>query len=521
MACIKRILTNISQNVVYFNYKRCDDLIWEYEVNLEPNQTKIIWMVDGTYSTPFTNSITVSSQSFPPSPTPTKTIRQYTFSGYFGETDANACAQVTPIVIYGYLPILTRNTYFYNDTEGPVTIDMTGFYYIDDIILELSSDGILVSTSSTCPTPTPTQTSTSTQTPTPTITDTPTPTPTNTMTPTNTNTPTNTQTTTSTPTNTRTNTVTPTTTPTNTMTPTVTPTNTMTPTVTPTITDSPTPTQTKTPTQTPTPTITDTPTNTPTQTSTKTPTNTATNTMTPTPTNTTTQTPTSTPTPTHSRFMFNITSGLTSNIACDSGTVGVIYGDKSLFDENTLFYNNSIGPVTIDMSGYYSYGGKVVQLNSSGNEIGGFTLCSILPTITPSPTNTQTPTPTPTVTDTPTSTPTPTVTDTPTSTPTPTITDSPTPTLTSSPTPTPTINFYVYSLGTGLTSIDACTNYGSSPINVYAPAIQGPGPNVGETLYTDSTLTTKVTNGYYSNGISWYQVTGGLGLITSDDPNGC
>jgi hypothetical protein len=44
---------------------------------------------------------------------------------------------------------------------------------------------------------------------------------------------------------------------------------------------------------------------------------------------------------------------------------------------------------------------------------------------------------------------------------------------------------------------------------------------VGETLYTDSTLTTKVTNGYYSNGISWYQVTGGLGLITSDDPNGC
>ena len=76
---------------------------------------------------------------------------------------------------------------------------------------------------------------------------------------------------------------------------------------------------------------------------------------------------------------------------------------------------------------------------------------SATPTVTPTPTVTttvtptvttsltSTPTVTPTITDTPTSTPTPTITDT--ATPTPTITDSPTPTptITDSPTPTPTI----------------------------------------------------------------------------------
>ena len=72
------------------------------------------------------------------------------------------------------------------------------------------------------------------------------------------------------------------------------------------------------------------------------------------------------------------------------------------------------------------------------------------PTVTPTPTQTPTPTitdtptqtPTPTITDTPTQTPTPTVTDTPTQTPTPTVTDTPTqtptPTITDTPTQTPT-----------------------------------------------------------------------------------
>jgi hypothetical protein len=53
------------------------------------------------------------------------------------------------------------------------------------------------------------------------------------------------------------------------------------------------------------------------------------------------------------------------------------------------------------MSGFYSYSGQVVELDSSGVETGGFSLCSVFPT--PTPTMTQTPTPT--VTQTPTQTP--------------------------------------------------------------------------------------------------------------------
>jgi hypothetical protein len=197
-----------------------------------------------------------------------------------------------------------------------------------------------------CPTVTPTVTPT--ETPTPTITITPTNTPTVTLTPTVTETPT----------------VTPT------------PTVTETPTNTPTVTETPTETPTQTPTQTPTPTVTETPTETPTQT------------PTPTVTETPTETPTQTPTPTHTRFSFLSCTGLTSDEACScsSGTV-TIWGDYSIFDENNLFYNNAIGDVTVDMTGFYVYGSINVELDSNGIIASPYSLC---PTVTP----TQTPTPT-------------------------------------------------------------------------------------------------------------------------------
>ena len=64
------------------------------------------------------------------------------------------------------------------------------------------------------------------------------------------------------------------------------------------------------------------------------------------------------------------------------------------------------------MSGYYTNLGQVVELLASGIENGGFSLCSLIPTNTPTttvtqtPTNTETPTVTPTNTETPTNTPT-------------------------------------------------------------------------------------------------------------------
>jgi hypothetical protein len=267
-----------------------------------------------------------------------------------------------------------------------------------------------------------------------------------------------------------------------------------TPTRTPTGTPASTPTQTPTPTQTGTAAVTPTPSATPTETATVTPTPTNTSTptqtqtgtasVTSTPTPTATNTPTVTNTPTQGRFTFAITSGSTSNVACDSGAAGTIYGDDSIFNDNTQFYNSLTGPVTIDMSGYYANSGVVVQLTSGGVETGGYSLCSILPTLTQTPTVTQTPTNTATVT----------------------------------PTPTPTIGYYTYSFGyDASSSTTACS---ATPSNYYLSPSQNP-LSIGDTIWTNTALSTPASNGYYSDGTGWYLVAGGAGVIGSGDPNGC
>jgi hypothetical protein len=463
MACSKYTLTNTGSTTVNFSYQRCDDALWDYQVELTPNQRKNIWVINGTYTVApsFKNVISLVNQGvFPPvaiTPTPTQT------------------PSATP-----------TNT------------------------------------------PTPSVTATNTPTPTNTETGTPTPTPTNTQTETPTNTPTPSSTTTLTPTPSSTTTLTPT--------PSVTATNTPTPTnvvryqfssvcksevdpleacgcvdtstlfgnnplfasstlfwsssegntgnpvgfynvdsityhlsdcdgptgclsgatvIGTTVCPSPTATPTSTPTVTPTSTLTATP----------------------------------TPTPTSPLQSFSVFSGTTSNGACENGTSVTIYAFDPLFDQNTQFYNDATGVVTIDMSGFYSDGTSVTELDSNGSQVGSFELCSALVTPTPTPTETETPTPTPTVTQ----------------------------------TPTQTFAWYTYSLGTGGTANDACIAFSASPQTIYGSVAGGVGPNVGEYLYETAgrPLTDVVPNGYYSNGTAWFQVTGGAGQITSSDPNGC
>jgi hypothetical protein len=340
---------------------------------------------------------------------------------------------------------LTTNVTFLPQSGGTISLgtQVFPFNYISEYVYGtyncyVPTYGYTYSLDVLGPTPTPTPTNTTTPT------NTPTQTTTNTSTPTNT--PTQTTTNTSTPTNTPTQTTTSTQTPTNTGTPTQTPTNTSTPTQTPT--NTPTNTQTNTPTQTQTPT--------PTQifvtyfiapclggtgltvefNSTSLPAvggnyyltfigatsegcyeisdiaepgtgsdyvsslsidygncSTCLNAIT-TPTPTPTNTATNTPTPTHARFTFTVYSGATYDEACGQYNPTVtIYGNKALFDENTIFYNVLSGPTTVNMTGYYNSSQTVVQLDSNGNETGGFSLCA---TLTPTPTNTQTPTNTPT-----------------------------------------------------------------------------------------------------------------------------
>jgi hypothetical protein len=255
-----------------------------------------------------------------------------------------------------------------------------------------------------------------------------------------------------------------------------------------------------------------------------TPTSTVTPTITVTPSisATTTPTPSVTPTITPSgyRYTFSVNSGATQYDACFGTGTTTVYGVASSFDYNSEFYNSQYGPVTIVMSGYYSLGGIVCELDTGGNVVGTFGIC---PTSTPTPTPTITPTITPTLSITPTNTITVTQTpsETPTNTPTVTPTKSVTPTVT--PSVTPTIAYYTYILGTGTTETLACSDYWSSAKTLYAPSSGGTTPNVGEIIYLDAgpNPTNPASNGFYSDGFAWYQVSGGTGLIIVADPNGC
>lgn len=71
MACSKYTITNSSSILTNFNYRRCDDSLWEYQAELGPSETKNIWTIDGTYSTAFANDIVIdNSTEFPITPTP-------------------------------------------------------------------------------------------------------------------------------------------------------------------------------------------------------------------------------------------------------------------------------------------------------------------------------------------------------------------------------------------------------------------------------------------------------------------
>lgn len=436
MACSKYTLTNTGSTTVNFSYRRCDDSLWEYQVELTPGQRKNIWTIDGTYTIAplYQNLVSLVNQgAFPPvnatatptatptsTPTPTVTNTQTPTNTPTPSVTATNTSTPTPSVTATLTPSpteparfnqanichdeadptdacdcpgvanvwtdgadLASSTVMFSDANGPNTGNPEGWYVQGGIIYEVATDcgpgcttGATISVYGVCGvTPTPTATSTST----------PTPTPTNTTTPTN--------------------------------------------------------------------------------------------------------TPTVTQTPTSPLQSFSVFSGTTSNQACENGTSVTIYAFDPLFDQNTQFYNDATGVVTTDMSGFFSDGTSVTQLDSNGSQVGTFNLCSSIATPTPTPTVTQTSTPTPTVTQ----------------------------------TPTQTFAWYTYSLGTGGTANAACTAFSSSPQTIYGSVAGGVGPNVGEYLYETAgrPLTDVVPDGFYSNGTAWYQVTGGAGQITASDPNGC
>jgi hypothetical protein len=150
MACSKYTLTNTGSTIVNFNYRRCDDSLWEYQVELNPNQTKNIWVIDGTYtiSPVYTSSVSLINQgAFPPisetaTPTPTPSITP--------SNTPTGTAAVTPTPTNTQTPTNTGTaavTPTPTNTETPTNTP----------------------TGTAAVTPTPTDTPSSTSTPTPTL----------------------------------------------------------------------------------------------------------------------------------------------------------------------------------------------------------------------------------------------------------------------------------------------------------------------------------------------------------------
>ena len=167
MACSKYTLTNTGSTTVNFSYRRCDDSLWEYQVELTPNQTKNIWVINGTYTVAplYQSMISLINQgAFPPinaTATPT----------------ATPTSTPTPSVTQPQTPTQTQTP---TDTPS-VTSTPTG-------------------TADVTPTPTNTETPTNTPTGTAAVTPTPTETPTETPSQTPSQTPTDTPSSTQTPT---------------------------------------------------------------------------------------------------------------------------------------------------------------------------------------------------------------------------------------------------------------------------------------------------------------------------------
>jgi hypothetical protein len=375
MACSKYTLTNTGSSISNFSYRRCDDNMWEYQVQLDPGQTKNIWLINNTYFTSFSNVIEkVNDGAFPPlnataTPTPTPTVtptntptpsvtasqtptQTNTPSQTNTQTSTNTptptqtgTAAVTPTPTptpisylfelgYGDTPnhaCTATETAYYGTRSGGPTIDVseilysdvtTSFpavdgYYSDGTAWYQVTGGAGEVTSvnnfgcSILVTPTPTAS--------------------------------------------------------------VTPSHT--------------------PTHTPTPSPTD---------------------------------------PQPARYSFSAFHDESSSVsACSTSNTATLFGESPVFSDNTFFYGCSHGFCPgVDLSGWYVVNGIVYQLNASGTVLNS-TLCGP----TPTPTTSHTPTPTPTITQTNT----PTVTHTPTTTTTLTATHTNTPTVTQTQTNTPTI----------------------------------------------------------------------------------
>ena len=108
MACKKYTLTNTTSSTQTFSYQECSNSMWVYDVLLEPNQTKTIWLLDSTFQSYYTNDMTIvdegvfpptpSSSSSTPTPTPTQSVTPSSSSTPTPTPSVTTTPTVTPSV---------------------------------------------------------------------------------------------------------------------------------------------------------------------------------------------------------------------------------------------------------------------------------------------------------------------------------------------------------------------------------------------------------------------------------------
>ena len=70
MACKKYTVTNNNTETVTFVYQKCSSTVWVYDATVEPGQTKSVWLIDDTFSSPPSLPLDIIDDgSFPPAST--------------------------------------------------------------------------------------------------------------------------------------------------------------------------------------------------------------------------------------------------------------------------------------------------------------------------------------------------------------------------------------------------------------------------------------------------------------------
>ena len=282
--------------------------------------------------------------------------------------------------------------------------------------------------------------------------------------------------------------------------PSTTPNPTPSPTVTGTPTPSPSPSVTPEPTPSPSPSVTPEPTPSPSPSTTPNPTPSPTVTGTPTPSPSTTPNPTPSPTPTITPVTLSTTAGCTGGPGTGTILANNFAGGTDSFEFITISdvsaaealtkLDNSATRTLIEGATEYTFTSLgnatyyVAIMDYNGNK--GVSTATVVNCINP-------PTPSPTVTPGPT----------------------PTPTVTPNPTPTSTPFVHTYSLGsvTSGGGYSACSEFEFLPVNFYS--FTSPiGNNV--VLYTNNNMNILAANGFYSNGVNFWQITDGNGTLTGE-----